>query len=155
MSIPVQHSSRSVSQVFISARRTCCCSRSKRSLHIQKRNLSFTPAQLQQQQEDTSINESTSQSPRWSRTPPGMAAPFRAKPYPPNYHNRPFPANKDPAKLDVMYTNFLGKNGPNMLSDETKWQAVTHKSFDHGRRGFNDRLAFLGMSGRKLEAALY
>ena len=31
-----------------------------------------------------------------------------------------------------------------MLSEETKWLAVTHKSFDHGRRGFNDRLAFLG-----------
>jgi len=25
-----------------------------------------------------------------------------------------------------------------------KWLAVTHKSFDHGRQGFNDRLAFLG-----------
>lgn len=32
-----------------------------------------------------------------------------------------------------------------MLSDEVKWLAVTHKSFDQGRRGFNDRLAFLGM----------
>lgn len=32
-----------------------------------------------------------------------------------------------------------------MLTDEVKWLAVTHKSFDHGRRGFNDRLAFLGM----------
>ncbi len=26
----------------------------------------------------------------------------------------------------------------------TQWLALTHKSFDHGRRGFNDRLAFLG-----------
>ena len=26
----------------------------------------------------------------------------------------------------------------------SQWLAVTHKSFDHGRRGFNDRLAFLG-----------
>lgn len=25
-----------------------------------------------------------------------------------------------------------------------QWLAVTHKSFDHARRGFNDRLAFLG-----------
>lgn len=32
-----------------------------------------------------------------------------------------------------------------MLSDEVKWLAVTHKSFDHGRRGFNDRLAYIGM----------
>ncbi len=25
-----------------------------------------------------------------------------------------------------------------------QWLAITHKSFDHARRGFNDRLAFLG-----------
>lgn len=38
----------------------------------------------------------------------------------------------------------LGPNGDKVLSDEVKWLAVTHKSFDHGRRGFNDRLAYLG-----------
>ena len=32
-----------------------------------------------------------------------------------------------------------------MLTEEVKWLAVTHKSFDHGKRGYNDRLAFLGM----------
>lgn len=32
-----------------------------------------------------------------------------------------------------------------MLSEEIKWLAVTHKSFDQGRRGYNDRLALLGM----------
>ena len=52
--------------------------------------------------------------------------------------------NKDPRKLDEMYMQFLGSEGDKMLSDETKWLAVTHKSFDHGRRGFNDRLSFLG-----------
>ena len=31
-----------------------------------------------------------------------------------------------------------------MLTEEVKWLAVTHKSFDHGKRGYNDRLAFLG-----------
>lgn len=31
-----------------------------------------------------------------------------------------------------------------MLSEETKWLAVTHKSFEQGARGFNDRLAFFG-----------
>jgi len=30
------------------------------------------------------------------------------------------------------------------LSEETKWLAVTHKSFDQGKRGFNDRLSYLG-----------
>jgi len=31
-----------------------------------------------------------------------------------------------------------------MLTEEVKWLAITHKSFDQGRRGFNDRLSFLG-----------
>jgi large subunit ribosomal protein L15 len=57
--------------------------------------------------------------------------------------------NKDPRRLDEMYTRLLGSDGPSLLSDETKWLAVTHKSFDHGRRGFNDRLAYFGMVVRR------
>jgi large subunit ribosomal protein L15 len=38
----------------------------------------------------------------------------------------------------------LGPGGDKMLGDDVKWLAVTHKSFDHGKRGFNDRLAYLG-----------
>lgn len=38
-----------------------------------------------------------------------------------------------------------------MLTEEVKWLAVTHKSFDHGKRGYNDRLAFLGTILRKLK----
>lgn len=56
-----------------------------------------------------------------------------------------FTVNEDPALLDAMYAKFLGMGGENALSDEVKWLAVTHKSFDQGRRGFNDKLAFLGM----------
>lgn len=41
-----------------------------------------------------------------------------------------------------------------MLTDEVKWLAVTHKSFDHGRRGFNDRLAFLGQRIIQLQTSL-
>lgn len=52
--------------------------------------------------------------------------------------------NEDPAKLDVMYNRLLGSKGHKMLPDETKWLAVTHKSFDQGRRGFNTRLAYFG-----------
>ena len=52
--------------------------------------------------------------------------------------------NDDPAKLDDMYVRFLGRDGARMLSEETKWLAVTHKSFDQGRRGFNSRLAYFG-----------
>lgn len=56
----------------------------------------------------------------------------------------PFRVNDRPDVLDKVYENLMGREGPTMLSDETKWLAVTHKSFDHGRRGFNDRLAFIG-----------
>lgn len=31
-----------------------------------------------------------------------------------------------------------------MLTDSKKWLAVTHRSYEHGAIGFNDRLAFLG-----------
>lgn len=35
-----------------------------------------------------------------------------------------------------------------------KWLALTHKSFDHGRRGFNDRLAYLGKRIVDLQTSL-
>lgn len=70
-----------------------------------------------------------------------MMAPVRSKP--PVYGND-FVVNKDPEKLDRVYNKMLGQGGDRMLTDEVKWLAVTHKSFDHGRRGYNDRLAFLG-----------
>lgn len=57
-----------------------------------------------------------------------------------------FETNSDPQVLDEYYIRMLGNGGEKMLSEEVKWQAVTHKSFDQGRRGFNDRLAFLGTS---------
>jgi len=52
--------------------------------------------------------------------------------------------NDDPKRLDKALSQFLGRDGDRLLPDEIKWLAVTHKSFDQGRRGFNDRLAFLG-----------
>lgn len=56
-----------------------------------------------------------------------------------------FEVNNDPAKVDQMYIKFLGRGGDKVLTEELKWLAITHKSFDQGRRGFNDRLAFFGM----------
>jgi large subunit ribosomal protein L15 len=44
-----------------------------------------------------------------------------------------------------MYNRLLGRDGEKMLPDEIKWLAVTHKSFDYGRRGFNTKLAYFGM----------
>lgn len=54
--------------------------------------------------------------------------------------------NEDPEKLERMYERLLGKDVAQLLPDELKWLAVTHKSFDGGRRGFNTRLAFFGRS---------
>lgn len=56
----------------------------------------------------------------------------------------PFVVNQDASLLDNVYRKVLGKEGDQMLPEELKWLAVTHKSFDHARRGFNDRLAYLG-----------
>lgn len=81
--------------------------------------------------------------PRWSHTPPAMKAPYRASP--PKEQVRVLVCNSDPQKLDEVYVRFLGRGGDKLLSDESKWLAVTAKSFDHGRRGFNDRLAFFGL----------
>ncbi|KAF2646705.1 hypothetical protein P280DRAFT_16918 [Massarina eburnea CBS 473.64] len=79
--------------------------------------------------------------PRWQQTPPRMMAPFRIRPIP---QGPRFEVNDDPRKLDHAYVKMLGPAGPQMLTDEVKWLAVTHKSFEHGKRGFNDRLAFIG-----------
>jgi large subunit ribosomal protein L15 len=35
-----------------------------------------------------------------------------------------------------------------------QWQALTHKSFDHGRRPFNDKLAYLGKRILDLQTSL-
>jgi large subunit ribosomal protein L15 len=59
--------------------------------------------------------------------------------------NKVWAVNNDPARLDDVYNRLLGPGGSKMLPEELKWLAVTHKSFDQGRRGFNDRLALLGM----------
>jgi large subunit ribosomal protein L15 len=80
--------------------------------------------------------------PRWSYTPPTAKAPFSLHL---NSRKTEFPVNDDPAVLDQFYLKALGNGGDKLLSDEIKWLAITHKSFDQGRRGFNDRLAFLGM----------
>jgi hypothetical protein len=76
-----------------------------------------------------------------------MKAPFRIRP---QARGGVLKVNEDPKRLDDAYKKMLGPGGDKMLGDEVKWLAVTHKSFDHGKRGFNDRLAYLGMSGPQL-----
>ncbi|KAK2756463.1 hypothetical protein FQN54_005356 [Arachnomyces sp. PD_36] len=69
-------------------------------------------------------------------------------------NKRLFQVNSDPAVLDEYYMRMLGSGGEAMLSEEVKWQAITHKSFDQGRRGYNDRLAFLGKWIVQLQTSL-
>lgn len=54
-----------------------------------------------------------------------------------------FLVNDDLEVLDAMYLKLFGKDLG--LSEDVKWQAVTHKTFDHGRQPFNSKLKFLGM----------
>lgn len=74
-----------------------------------------------------------------------MTAPVTLKKHDPN--NR-WTVNESQEKLDNFYNRLLGDDGAKYLTDEVKWLAVTHKSFDQGRRGYNDRLAFLGKGAR-------
>lgn len=41
-----------------------------------------------------------------------------------------------------------------MCADTRQWQSLTHKSFDHARRPFNDKLAFLGKRIVDLQTSL-
>lgn len=79
--------------------------------------------------------------PRWQRAPSAMRAPYRTRP---KEDVDTFEVNEDPGKLDEALNKMLGREGETMMSEAVKWQVVTHKSFDHGRRGYNDKLAFMG-----------
>ncbi|KAK4226009.1 ribonuclease-III-like-domain-containing protein [Podospora fimiseda] len=96
----------------------------------------------------TPISEEYSESeivrPRWSYTPERLKGPGFSINVVKDPRRTIWQVNDDPAKLDNMYNRFLGSNGDKMLPDEIKWLAVTHKSFDQGRRGFNTRLAYFG-----------
>lgn len=83
--------------------------------------------------------------PRWSYTPEAMIGPHGFSLNKIKVPSRAiWHVNDDPGKLDDFYERFLGPTGPRMLPEEIKWLAVTHKSFDYGRRGFNTRLAYFG-----------
>ncbi|CAK7270192.1 hypothetical protein SEPCBS57363_003980 [Sporothrix epigloea] len=88
--------------------------------------------------------------PRWSYTPERMKAPFSLQ-QPKDPRRSLWRVNTDPARLDRMYEKLLGRDLARSLPEELKWLAVTHKSFDNGRRGFNTRLAFFGRMALALE----
>ncbi|KAM5344738.1 hypothetical protein ACJ41O_010600 [Fusarium nematophilum] len=93
--------------------------------------------------ESSSASKPAAPLPRWSQTPPAMKAPLQLD-FAKNPHNKVWTVNNDPRRLDEVYDRLLGQGGSKLLPEELKWLAVTHKSFDQGRRGFNDRLALLG-----------
>lgn len=88
-----------------------------------------------------SADDLANAAPRWARTPAAMKAPHGTRP---KNDNDEYPCNEDPRLLNSAYVKVLGGEGDKMLPEDVKWLAVTHKSFDHGRRGFNERLSFLG-----------
>ena len=63
-----------------------------------------------------------------------------------------FTVNSDTRRLTEALRRFYGaqewdavaEGEGGFLPEEVRWLCVTHKSFDHGRRGFNDRLGFFG-----------
>jgi large subunit ribosomal protein L15 len=120
------------------ARPTCKCTRATNSRASMIRQFSASSSRPEVQYENDKAER-----PRWSYTPKAMKAPYRWRIADPA---RQWECNSDPELLDQFYNKFLGRGGDQMLTEEVKWLAITHKSFDQGRRGFNDRLAFLGKS---------
>ncbi|MCJ1310421.1 hypothetical protein MMC25_004085 [Agyrium rufum] len=115
---------------------------------IRSQNLSTTSIH---RQEGNSTQAEQQRPLRWATTPVGMKAPVRIRPL---AEGNDYIVNEDPRKLDKVYKLVLGEDGDKFLSEEVKWLAVTHKSFDQGRRGYNDRLAFFGKRIIELQVSL-
>ena len=80
---------------------------------------------------------------RYQNVRPQPLAPFSVR------VRQPYIVNDSPKKLDAMYRELFGTDKFN-LPDDLKWQAVTHKSFDHGRQPYNEKLMFMGTSHREI-----
>ncbi|KAH7632544.1 ribonuclease-III-like-domain-containing protein [Sordaria sp. MPI-SDFR-AT-0083] len=137
--------------VFASTCKTVAQQCSRRPVAVQQlvavpvaRQVSSSSAVQQEQDASGSSSSSQQPRPRWSYTPERMKGPGFSLNLVKDPRRKHWLVNSDPEKLDAFYEAFLGQGGSRMLSDETKWLAVTHKSFDYGRRGYNTRLAFLG-----------
>ncbi|TGZ82667.1 hypothetical protein EX30DRAFT_137608 [Ascodesmis nigricans] len=62
-----------------------------------------------------------------------------------------FAVNEDIKKLNSVIDRLVGPD--HGLPDDLKWQIVTHKSFDHGRQPFNQKLAHFGRIVLQLHTA--
>lgn len=132
-------STRSLFELFHPTRRRSTCANSNRFPRPKSSGFLRNVSTAAPQHSEMEVNNESR--PRWSYTPTAMAAPVRSR-LP--RRDELWKVNEDPRLLDSTYVRFLGPEGDEMLTDETKWLAVTHKSFDHGRRGFNDRLSYIG-----------
>lgn len=130
-------STRSLQSLTRQARQRCSCAIPISSRSSPVRQFSISASRL-----DTQHHEEGEARPRWSYTPPQMKLPFNPRAVNPD--SPEWKVNSDPKRLNQFYIQFLGRGGDQLLSEEVKWLAVTHKSFDQGRRGFNDRLAYFG-----------
>ncbi|KAF2207153.1 hypothetical protein CERZMDRAFT_51585 [Cercospora zeae-maydis SCOH1-5] len=104
-----------------------------------------------------SVPEDPAQLPRWRQTPPRLQQPVRLRPR--SEPSKLWRVNSDPEKLNAVYDSFLGPiagniRGRDLLDEQTKWLATTHKSHEHGHQGFNDRLAYLGKRILDLQCSL-
>jgi large subunit ribosomal protein L15 len=129
--------SRLLQGIIRRARPTCECASSTYPRTASIRQFSSSGPRA-----DVQYETNKAERPRWSYTPEKMKAPF---PWRVRDTEKKWECNNDPARLDQFYKTFLGPGGDKVLTEEIKWLAITHKSFDQGRRGFNDRLAFFGI----------
>ncbi|KAB5545480.1 ribonuclease-III-like-domain-containing protein [Coniochaeta sp. 2T2.1] len=118
------------------------------------RPFSSTPSPRTTDQATTDVDaQQQSERPRWSYTPERLKGPGFSINVVKDPRRKVWKVNEDPKRLDAMYNRLLGREGEKMLPEEIKWLAVTHKSFDYGRRGFNTKLAYFGRQILALEAA--
>ncbi|KAK7994906.1 hypothetical protein PG990_013679 [Apiospora arundinis] len=149
------NSSRSAAQLarqaLQSSTKSAIITRPLAAASIQNRSFSSSSRTLEDASFAASAPLSENAAPRWDHTPQRMKAPFS-----PHITKDPsrsvWKVNDSPQKLDDALNHLLGHGGDRLLPEELKWLAVTHKSFDQGRRGFNDRLAFLGKQIATAEA---
>jgi len=113
---------------------------------VRRQFSSSTPRRQDDNLDESAVEGQGSERPRWTYTPERLKGPFRIN-QPKKESRTVWSVNEKPELLDAMYKRLLGHNGDKMLPDEIKWLAVTHKSFDYGRRGFNTRLAYYGTVG--------
>ncbi len=136
---PLRHSAVGLSLRLQSCRRCC---RSFSSFTARRRDEPRDDEPKGDELRNYGLQEEGPVEPRWKQTPPMMKAPFSLNT--PKKERAVWKVNEDPDKLDKYYERLMGTYLAKTIPEEMKWLAVTHKSFDNGRRGFNTKLAYFG-----------